>query len=253
MVAADGKQAFRSEQNPATNGSGMDERPDTRWFYLRDVFPHEHAITRLLFRLAILKEDLRIEMHGMLSNDFLPLGDGTPAYHGTYFLRRAVITLVEINKGITNRHLISYLKRLPKDLAENHLDDFLVNRQVLISNFERINTIRKTLSAHADSIAYDRLLETYRDLDGPIRIADAAAESYFGVAYGAVLLGCLEGEIKGHEDFDRELGRFTELITRTAGAAIIAIDILLAVRLRVEGVWDHGRRNPTHFPQLADP
>ena len=66
---------------------------------LTEVFPSGHGemVHAHIVRLAVLYEDLRIELHG-IAEPSMPILDGTDErYRQNYFLRRSIATLVKLS------------------------------------------------------------------------------------------------------------------------------------------------------------
>ena len=69
---------------------------------LTKVFPsgHDEMLHAHILRLAVLYEDLRIELYG-IAEDSMPKLDGTDErYRKNYFLRRSIATLVEFAETV---------------------------------------------------------------------------------------------------------------------------------------------------------
>jgi len=69
---------------------------------LKEVFPSGHGeiVHAHIVRLAVLYEDMRIELHAIAETS-MPILDGTDErYRRNYFLRRCIATLVEFAETI---------------------------------------------------------------------------------------------------------------------------------------------------------
>ena len=198
---------------------------------LRDIFPADDPLSNLVFRLAIIREDLAIE--GLLIvEDSLPKVDrGDIRCRRGYLMRRHILTIhtaIEIfrEEGALIQRMITH----PLDEQQRRVGRNLeVVRNALNRHWDTLSKWRNTIGGHIDKDLVDRLLREMADLDGWIEVEPdpkkAAPRNHFWrLPYGVFNLATLP---EGFDLSDDEAGR--KFFSKTGKTIVGLFNMLLPV------------------------
>lgn len=180
---------------------------------LGNMFPHDAPNSRWLYRLAVLHDDLRFELNGLLFNPGVP--DIDAAWRVSYFLRKISISIGEA-RDIWVAHVGAFLK-------EHHpasRDQLLKGGELLVQTAEKLRPVRDAVGAHvrpsnakpkdekgeAAADTFERnALRDFADWSGPAQMSTRVLDStYRGLTMTSTMfpvgLRDLEALNKWHTD-----------------------------------------------------
>jgi hypothetical protein len=117
-------------------------------FELRKWFPPQDPLAVTIARLCILREDLFLEMQGILADQMSVLDGNSAEWRRMYFFRASIRTLMELRSAVEslnrNRDFQNLLARQPKQLQ----DDFRKQTDKFNSAHELVKGLRNAIGGH---------------------------------------------------------------------------------------------------------
>src|SRR5690349_16080987 len=96
-------------------------RSHTTYIPIKDWFPSDDPVAAAVARLLILREDLYLELRGIVALPIPPLDECSEDWRMVYFFRNSVRTLLEIRGAIEflsqQKAFFRQVKKLPKDIG----------------------------------------------------------------------------------------------------------------------------------------
>jgi hypothetical protein len=205
-----------------------------RLFKLGRVFPAADSLSNVLFRLAVLRDDLVLEVLGLTqeSDTFLDRGDST--CRKLYFLRRICLTLHAMQDVLKSPAINDFCKAPPSDLAKGVSQLIIDAKRGLKKAENDLGLARNKASGHLDEETFQRLLRDESDFDGLIQLGARVRDSFYRLPCLATM-GAVVRPVRDRQEFDREMGSLLEMTSRLTNTAIIAVDALMLYSLR--DVW----------------
>ena len=188
-----------------------------RHLTLGEVFPHDAPGAGLLFRLCVIREDLRLEGHGLESTELAKLAGGDPWFPRLYFTRRIAQTIVELHRILFVVHdgqevavkaLRDYVGRAPAAVRVRWINQLNRRLEKLRRAEDDIAYIRDELSAHFDRGRCGAILRDVGSLEGPVLMGEKMGDTYVGVAYHAL------GLVRHHARYQRHARRMARSVRR---------------------------------------
>lgn len=194
---------------------------------LRDVFPPADAETSKLLCVAVLFEDLRIEISGLrLGRTDDVLADGSHELRYLYFLRRSVATLYEFQEALYTAGRTDTFGRLRLSADEARQWDRAVRFFRRRTKF--LNHLRNDVGGHFGVKATERAIRTLDDKEVGFMEAAwlAGGESGFKLKFAAQIAAtCLIDHCRG-ASADERLRWFFRFMNAAYAHAIRATNIL---------------------------
>lgn len=207
---------------------------------LRKWFPPDDEIANSIARLCVLKEDLRIEIEGIRTENISILDGNTSTWRKLYFLRNSVRTLHEIIIAIKSlrdwKELEIRISCFPKEM-EKRAKDFYQN----IDEYENdIKELRNNLwGGHIGKTGMDAALKKIDDgIIGKIEIRKFLLSSLSKVFYRFGSEFILAYKL-GKFPEDKRAEELQELIRKIAalsGSAIPMVDLIVDTYAKKRGL-----------------
>ncbi len=205
---------------------------------LRKWFPPDDEIANSVARLCVLKEDLRIEIEGIRTENISILDGNTSMWRKLYFLRNSVRTLREIIFTIESlidwKELEIRIASLPKDM-EKRAKGFYQN----IHEYKKeIEELRHNLwGGHVGKTGMDAALSKIDDgIIGKIEIRKLSSLSRVFYRFGSEFILAYK---LGKFSEDKRSEELQELITKIAalsGGAIPMVDLIVDTYVKKRGL-----------------
>jgi hypothetical protein len=209
-----------------------------RFKRLADVFPADDPLSNLVFRLAIIREDLAMEAM-LLMQDELRADRGDPMCRRAYLARRHILTMhtardVFGSEGALIQRIISR----PENDHERSLGPGLAQARALLNkHFETLAGWRNDLGGHLDR---ELVLEKHANLTGPIEVPSHptryhTAEHYWRLPYKALMQGLLWNPAKGSE-----VGSFRDfwiLLRDLINVLVPTLDAVIRAQIYRQRAW----------------
>lgn len=146
------------------------EPSTTRIGNLGSVFAEGRSeLLREIARICILYEDLRLEIEEIrLIWDRKNKPEEGDDFRFTYFIRRALVTLMEFQSVVTAIRLTKEFKRAEPSIARSEADDILHVTQYFQRNGKRLNELRNEFGGHIQPAAVRFATEHLSDVVGKI-------------------------------------------------------------------------------------
>jgi HAD superfamily hydrolase (TIGR01509 family) len=134
-----------------------------QWFRADDDV--EKAMMVQVAKLAVLHEDIMLEIHGALSAaDMDTLGHASEAYRRMYFVRRALATAFEMKQAVDVLQRNSAFKRMKKSWAPTSTRTWQKAVRFFSKNHVLISTWRNDVAAKFTEAAVDYALNENKDV-----------------------------------------------------------------------------------------
>jgi hypothetical protein len=196
-------------------------------------FPSHNPVAAAVARLCVLREDLFIELHGIIAERFEHLDANLSEFRRLYFWRNSLRTLNEIRDSLNQ---VNAQKRFRNALAAEPNEvraAFESLRKELNKTSEAmLIELRNTIGAHLDRrVIQDALNDMDPRREGLIELGDIRGKIHYKFA-GEFLIAIL---LRNVPDSQQEQ-KFNDILGKTANLsrALAAIDDVVACYARDE-------------------
>jgi hypothetical protein len=220
--------------------------PVTRFKKLRDIFPPDDALSNLIFRLTVVREDLAMEAL-LIFEESIPSADRKDVnLRRGYAMRRhflSIHTAMDIfrEEGTLIQRLIAQPTNELEETIGKHLEKV---RKVLNKHWDRLAELRNDVGGHIDKEYSSRILKTMGHMEGAIVLEPdpklaSPANHHWRLPYAVFNMGILpEGfdlndEEAGSEYFAAH-GKLMHDLFRTL---LPALDNLIRFQIRRMRAW----------------
>jgi len=197
----------------------------TRIFHIRvrEWFPEDDAIARIMARLLVAREDLYLEMQGMSEDALPPLDECSSEWRTIYFFRNSARTLMEIRSAI---EMLKQKKEFLKALSsQNTFNDAY---QELVTDMDKasdiVRKLRNEVAGHLKDGAFEEGLgKIDSTIKSTVQARDRPKDTHYRFALefiGAVILRHADADPKP------EWNRILESTNQVSFRAVKAIDML---------------------------
>ena len=175
----------------------------------------------LMARLAVLYEDLRIEL-AAASEESLPRMDvNEPIYRKLYFIRRSIATLLEIDSAVHTLNMSKDFRDVRRTWSKEHLRDWQKAIKAFSKWHSELNTLRNAIGGHFSKEASEYAVQNVHQDTAGFLIYDLVdgrpiTKFVFAGELAAAALGKDRGD-KPFKDYLREV--FEMLLERFQHAA----------------------------------
>jgi hypothetical protein len=175
-------------------------------------------------RLAILYEDLRLEMKEFqgLHHKVIVLGGTDTDNRGIYFLRRALETLVEFGRGLNTIRRMSEFKTAEPGLTKLDAGFIADADKFLQQNWARLKDLRNEFAGHIQSEGVRFALEHLTNEVGLVTwkpVPDAWTVGIECEFAGVLLAGAISSKLQGGTDVLTELNTALDILAKGFGHA----------------------------------
>jgi len=185
-----------------------------------------------MVRLYILKEDLYLEVRGMVHEPMPALDESSSDWREIYFFRNSVGTLLEIRSAIeTLRREKSFIRALsgqppPLNRAFDDLTKALNRADSLIKK------LRNEVAGHLPDKAFAEALDKIgSDTRGLLQMGNSAKEIHY--KFSPEFLGATMLRHVAYQDVEKEWQKMCKTTLRLSFQAIRAIDTLFVAYSRI--------------------
>jgi len=203
-------------------------------------FPPSDPLSCLVFRLAVLKEDLTIEFYGQRVESIDEMDRGDPLARKLYFTKRSFVTLFAMREVLQDAgSRVQDAIALASTTEEKAIAQSLTTlRTTLNRAFEAVKDYRHQVAAHLDPEVFGRVLEEHGALWGEMQVGSRYGGNYWRLAQKASLAALLPpGTASTETAMSAEALRVAELMTDLMKAVMPAIDDLVFTFLVKNGEW----------------
>jgi len=125
---------------------------------VRQWFPPDDALSGIMARLCILREDLFLELQGITAETIERLDDNGDGWRDTYFFRNSMRTLFEMRRAL---HLLKKNKDFLATIAKNpeFAKAFNDLNQRIEESYSIVETIRHEVAGHLKASAVQEGLQ----------------------------------------------------------------------------------------------
>jgi hypothetical protein len=126
---------------------------------LRKWFPPNDPLAAKIARLCILREDLFVEMQGVLADDIPQLDDHSPQFRRMYFFRKLLVTQAELSSAIQGLLGSGDFKTLLRRQTKDVQAEFRQIAKAIGRGHATLHDVRNDICAHVLESAVQRTLE----------------------------------------------------------------------------------------------
>jgi hypothetical protein len=198
---------------------------------LRVWFPPDNPVAAAVARLCVLREDLFIELHGIIEERFEHLDANLSEFRRLYFWRNSLRTLKEIRDSLNQ---VNAEKRFRDALASETEGTRVafksLKKELNKTSEDMLVELRNTIGAHLDRGAMqDALNDMDPRREGLIELGEIRGKIHYKFA-GELLIAILLRNVPD----DQQEQKFEEILGKTASLsrALAAIDDVVACYAR---------------------
>jgi hypothetical protein len=204
-------------------------------FKIRKWFPPGDPVATAVVMLCVLREDLLLELQGIIADKFERLDDNQSAYRRTYFWRNSLRTLEEIKKTLnwlnSQPEFRDMLAREPVDIRKAFEE---LKRELNKASEAFLRVLRNHVGGHLDASTVQAGLDSMdHEQEGMVQFADTLGNIRYRFAVD-VLWTALLREVPGDDTESRLENRLRPTASLTP--AVKAIDDVVACYLRARGL-----------------
>ena len=207
---------------------------------LAACFPPRDPLSGLVFRLAILREDLTIEFNGQRIEEITDMDRGDHLARRLYFTRRSFVTLFAMREvlqdsgNVVQEAIESACTKPEATIAER----LAVLRATLNKSFDAIKGCRHEAGAHLDPDVFRRVLDEHGTVWGEMQIGDTYGGNFWRLAHKAALAALLPpGTASTNEAMTAEALKVSRTMMELIKGVVPAIDHLVVAFLVKHGQW----------------
>jgi hypothetical protein len=161
---------------------------------LRKWFPPRDRFAASMARLSILREDLLLEMHGILHRRIKSLDEHSVLWRQMFFWRSMIKTIWEMRKTLEMLNTIPEFKKILKKQPKAWQERFAGMVKLLTKHQAMVESIRNSLGGHVLSRTVEEALDRMSfDKFGYIEIGRVERRTHYRFANDLVLEMLLTG------------------------------------------------------------
>ncbi|MCC6808505.1 MAG: hypothetical protein IT381_13855 [Deltaproteobacteria bacterium] len=204
---------------------------------LGDLFPFGQALSNVLFRLTIVREDLLLELAGASNAKFKKLDRSEPLARKIYFIRRSCMSLHIALDILNEKSVKKYVER-----NDNALSKKMVKLRDRLRTAEKeLEFLRNKAVAHLDAGNFNRVLQKAGSLEWFVQLSSHRVVDIQWRVASVGAMFALSKQLDTEEDFNKDSHRLLTEISQFTASTIQAIDGILFEHLRMRGYWDRRR------------
>jgi hypothetical protein len=198
---------------------------------LRTWFPPDDPVATAVARLCVLREDLILELHGIVADNLEKVDGNSNEWRRMYFWRNSLRTLEEIKHSLNNiNRQVSFRQALAREPAQVKTAFESQKKELNKTSQEVLGELRNTVSAHLDGgVMQDALDQMEGDREGLVEIGETVGRIHYKFTGELILAILLRGvpPKSQMETFKTVLGKSAKL-----SRAVSAIDDVFACYAR---------------------
>lgn len=175
-------------------------------------------------RLCILREDLFLEWHGVMTNEIKSLDSGTAEFRRLYFFRHSVGTLFEIKRALQAIQQIKSFRRAVSKATKEDREELNELNKRFESIYKEIKTIRHHMVCHIEPTPIQKALaDMATDQKGLIQHSTNPRDIHYKFTR-ELLVGILNSNFEGDERLSRLLEEIGKILP-----ALVLIDKIFVI------------------------
>lgn len=203
------------------------------------AFPPHDPVSQAMFRIAVLREDLHLELRLLSDHRSKVLKEPDPWITRSYMLRRITVSLWAILEVLQNdRELNDFIRDPPSTRVQQELiDDAIKHRKSLDQHMRTLKSVRNELAAHLDPERAQAILDEYSHFEGPIRVSQRRlTDTLLMLPTRAAVPGCFDKSSKGSDQTQR-FKDFVKKLRQAHDDALFCADNLIFAFMQHHQVW----------------
>jgi hypothetical protein len=202
-------------------------RTSVRIVNLQKWFPSDSPLAAKIARICILREDLLIEMQGVLTEDIEPLGGLSPEFRRIFFLRSLFQTYSELCSALQTLFGCPDFRALLGKQPDSVKAKFREQAQTIATVHPILKDVRNDVCGHVLNRTVQEALERIpEETFGFLEIGSTAAKSHYKFV-GELVAETLLKDVPREERMNLMATKFASIATILPAFAII--DFCLAL------------------------